>query len=101
MAGASQLSCGKDSSGSPQPIQIGDHGDQFPHPKDYLDGSDTTYTAPTGEFVKYVYGHGASGATITADIEGIGTVTGIEVIGLWPTRANSITWTAGGDATVY
>lgn len=92
---------GRGSDDKARPIQIGTHGDQFPEPKDYLDSSDTTYTATTGEFIKYVYGHSASGTTCTIDIEGVGAVTGINVIGLYPTKANSVTWTSGGDITVY
>ena len=97
----STLSHGKDPGDVTRPIRIGSHGDQFPEPKDYCSAGDTSYTAPTGSFIKYLYGHGASGSLCTVDIEGVGTVTGVQIIGLYPTRANSVTWTSNGAITVY
>lgn len=101
MGSSTSLIAAKSTDGKTRPIQIGNHGDQFPEPKDYLDSSDTSYTAPTGEFIKYAYGHSASGSVCTIDIEGVGSVAGVSIIGLYPTRANSVTWTSGGDITVY
>jgi hypothetical protein len=97
----STLSHGKDSNDVTQPIRIGSHGDQFPEPVDFCNAGDASYTAPTGKFIKYLYGHGSAGAVCTLDIEGIGSTVGITVIGLYPTRANSVTWTSNGDITVY
>lgn len=90
-----------ESNGVSRPVQIGSHGDVFPEPKDYCNASDTSYTAPTGSFIKYLYGHSASGAVATVNIDGIGSVTGVSIVGLYPTKATSVTWTNGGAITVY
>jgi|DEB0MinimDraft_4_1074332.scaffolds.fasta_scaffold44438_2 hypothetical protein len=84
---------------SSQQIEIGSHGDPFPEPKDYLDGSDTTYTGD----IKYLYGHGTGGALCNINYKSteIGLRTTVRIIGLYPTNASSVTWTGDGDITVY
>ena len=90
MAGSTVQISGKGTGGAPQNIQIGDHGDQFPHPKAYLtltQGGTTRYPS-SGDAdtpIKYIYGHGTTGATVTFDIIGIGDQV-VQVQGLYPTR---------------
>ena len=88
--------------GDPIPVEVGVHGDVFPEPKDYLSSSDTSYTpTDSGNYIKYLYCHTSTGSEFTLNIEGIGAVTGVEAVGLYPTRATSVTWTGGGPITVY
>lgn len=80
-------------------MEIGSHGDAFPEPKDFCTSADTTYTGD----IKYLYGHGTGGTTCTINFKaaGIGLQTGVQIIGIYPCNASSVTWTSGGDLTVY
>ena len=116
MAGSTVQISGKGTGGEPQNIQIGDHGDQMPHPKAFLDASTYVsvnnvvtprYDAPDGEPIKYVYGHGQNGANFWISIIGIHLPTEYAEInglqGLLPTRARWVhpISAATGDLTVY
>ncbi len=102
MAGSTIQISGKGKDNQPQPIQIGDHGDQFPHPKAYLSGTGRWPASGSAETpIKYIYGHGTTGASVTLGLVGIGT-TNVQVQGLYSTRADFVLLRTGsGDVTVY
>ena len=87
--------------GNPQPVEIGTHGDAFPEPKAFLSLAGTvTYTGK----IKYLYGHGTSAAEVSLgfdDSTGLGTVTGLDIVGIDPTFGKTVTITSGSGVTVY
>ena len=95
-----QTIAGNTSTGSPKPVEIGDHKDQFPHPKAAYQSANTYNAGP----IKYLHGSGTGGCVVNitfATETGIGTLSNVTIIGVYPTWASSVTWVSGGTLTVY
>lgn len=87
--------------GGAMPLQCGTQGSPHPDPRAFLKSGSATFT-PTDHNIMYLFGHGASGATCSITFaNGLGTETSVNVIGLYPVNATSVTWTANGSITVY